>query len=176
MNTSLNVYHQNIMSYITPYSDYSESAQPKRQTIYSLRSGIIPPHMQFPMQLSLTKMVLTSGCKSIVYNETGIITRSDPCYQLQFHANIREGELMDLDIVVTRSFKTPIRDPLNGVQLDIGMTVQATGSLTAHYIQGKHRGVIAMFHLDAILLTRSYDLCTSAPTSLSRKNIGPFTC
>lgn len=79
-------------------------------------------------------------------------------------------------------------NPLNGVDLDIGMVVRVSGILTAHPLQDSKISIPAFFHLDAKAVKRdisyseeraNYDTKRSAidaTYSRSANNFGEFEC
>lgn len=80
-----------------------------------------------------------------------------PCYRVEFHAGFLEGDFKHLSVLVTKIFWPPIINPLKNVNLDIGMIVQVSGTLTAHSHTPK--GITAFFNFDADIIKR--DICHS---------------
>lgn len=115
----------------------------------------------FPTEEKNLAVYLRGGCNKIFYTTARANTEDDlsyqikdPCYQIQFHAEVLEGRFKGLNILVTRKFSPMKTNPLNGVDLDVGMVVHVSGTLTAHPVPHSKIGVPASFHLDAKVVKR----------------------
>lgn len=107
-----------------------------------------------PKDIKDVDVYLKSACVCTLHQDTGTNLATDPCYKMEFHAGILEGDFKDLSVLVTRLFQPPVIDPCKEVQLDIGMVVKVSGKLTAQRPSNNHAGLTAFFHIDANAIER----------------------
>jgi hypothetical protein len=113
------------------------------------------PHnsVTLPKKINVN-VYLKSACIWTLHKDTGTNPKTDPCYKIEFHAGILEGDFKGLSVLVTRIFQPVVINPFNDVQIDIGMIVQVSGMLTAQRQNDQEAGLTAFFHIDADTIKR----------------------
>jgi hypothetical protein len=109
---------------------------------------------KLPKDITDVDVYLKSACICTVHQDTGTDLATDPCYKMEFHAGILEGEFKGLSVLVTRLFQPFVINPCNNVEIDIGMVVKVSGKLTAQRPSSNHAGLTAFFHIDANAIER----------------------
>lgn len=131
-----------------------------------------------PAQIKNTKVYLRSECIWTLNQETGRDLDTDPCYQIEFHAGILEGDFTGLPVIVTKFFDPPVINPCKSVHLSIGMVVQVSGKLTAQRPKNSPTGLPSFFHIKAKVIKR--DITDSEARNpfhqVNTAEIGEFVC
>jgi hypothetical protein len=141
-----------------------------------------------PIYIKDTNVYLRSKAILTYNQEDGDSPNSEihPCYRVEFHAGVLEGEYKHLGVLVTKLFYPPVMNPLNSVNLDIGMVVQVSGMLTAH--SHTPRGITALFYLEADIIKRDISFSEARKENQNKRllrdpqctpdtsKLGEFTC